>query len=89
MLIDFTKLDLNKKKFFEILGKKKIYLQVHYIPVYKQGFLKKFKFKDINFPVSEKFYSQEVSLPIYYSLKKKEQLFVINSIKQILKKYAK
>lgn len=89
LLIDFTKLDLNKKKFFEILGKKKIYLQVHYIPVYKQGFLKKFKFKDINFPVSEKFYSQEVSLPIYYSLKKKEQLFVINSIKQILKKYAK
>tara|TARA_B100000902_G_scaffold399953_1_gene473931 strand:- start:1538 stop:2698 length:1161 start_codon:yes stop_codon:yes gene_type:complete len=89
LLIDFKKLKLNKKKFFEILQKKGINLQVHYIPVYKQGFLKKFKFKQSNFPVSEKFYSQEVSLPIYYSLKKKEQLLVIKSISQIIKKYVK
>lgn len=89
LLIDFTKLSINKKKFFEILRKKNINLQVHYIPVYKQGFLKKFKFKHRNFPISEKFYSQEVSLPIYYSLKKKEQLTVVRKITQVLNKYAK
>ncbi|MDA9710418.1 DegT/DnrJ/EryC1/StrS family aminotransferase [Candidatus Pelagibacter sp.] len=89
LLIDFKNLKINKKSFFEILSKKKINLQVHYIPVYKQSFLKKFRFEDKNFPVSEKFYSQEVSLPIYYSLKKREQLIVIQNIIQILKKYAK
>ena len=89
LLVNFQNLKIDRKKFFEILMKRKINLQVHYIPVYKQNFLKKFRFNDKDFPVSEKFYSQEVSLPIYYSLKKKEQLVVIRNIIQILKKYAK
>ncbi len=89
LLVNFKNLKIDKKKFFEILMKRKINLQVHYIPVYKQNFLKKFRFKDKNFPVSEKFYSQEVSLPIYCSLKKTEQLIVIQNIIQILEKYAK
>ena len=34
---------------------------------------------------SEKFYDQEVSLPIYYQLTKKIQLRVINLMKKFLK----
>ena len=45
-------------------------LQVHYIPIHLQPFYKnKYNFKKNDFPVSEKFYKQEVSLPIYPLLK--------------------
>ena len=66
------------------MAKKKINLQVHYIPVHTQPFMKKFGFKKGQFPVSEKFFEMEVSLPIYYSLKKKDSIFVIKSLKKII-----
>ena len=50
---------------------KGIKLQVHYIPIYKQKYYKKiFNFKDKNFPVSENFYKNIVSIPIFPSLTK-------------------
>lgn len=73
LLINFKKIRISKSKFFQYLETKNISLQVHYIPTYHFSyFKKKFKFKKKNFPNSEKFYDQEVSLPIYYSLKKSQ-----------------
>ena len=84
--INFTKFNLTKKEFFLKLLKKRIKLQVHYIPVYKHPFYKKnYKNKEKNFPKTEIFYNQVVSLPVYYSLQIKDQLKVIKNIKQILK----
>ncbi len=84
--INFKKFGILKEKFFNQLRKKNINLQVHYMPIYNQPFYKKkFNFDKKNFLVAENFYEQEVSLPIYYSLKKSEQLKVIISIKKILK----
>ena len=84
LLIDFQKAKISKKIFFEKMINKKINLQVHYIPVHTQPFMKKFGFKKGQFPVSEKFFEMEVSLPIYYSLKKKDSIFVIKSLKKII-----
>jgi len=84
--INFKKFGILKEKFFNKLRKKNINLQVHYMPIYNQPFYKKkFNFNKKNFLVAENFYEQEASLPIYYSLKKSEQLKVIISIKKILK----
>ena len=84
--INFKKFGILKEKFFNQLRKKNINLQVHYMPIYNQPFYKKkFNFNKKNFLVAENFYEQEASLPIYYSLKKSEQLKVIISIKKILK----
>ena len=61
-------------------------LQVHYIPIYHQPYYKKkYKFHPKHFPISENFYLQEVSLPIFYSFKKKDQIKLINIIKKFLK----
>jgi len=85
--INFKKLNINKEVFFRYLKKKKIKLQVHYIPIYRQPYYKKkFKFNKSNFPIAEKFYEQEVSLPIYFSLKEKEIKYIINSIINFFKK---
>ncbi len=85
VLIDFKKTKINKKKFFEKMIKVGINLQVHYIPVYRQKFLKNFKFNKKFFPVTEEYYKREVSLPIYFSLKKDKIDYVINQVKRVLK----
>ena len=58
-----------------------INLQVHYIPVHLQPFYQKnFGFKPGDFSISENFYKQEVSLPIYPDLSKDDQKKVISSL---------
>ena len=84
--INFKKIGISKKYFFNQMKKKNILLQVHYIPIYHQPFYKKkFSFKKKDFINAEEFYNQEVSLPIYYSLSERDQRKVISNIKNILK----
>jgi len=76
-----------KKKLFKKLNKSKIKLQVHYIPIHLQPYYKKkYGFKKGDFPVAESFYKKEVSLPIYYSLEKKNVYKVIKAIKSFFEK---
>lgn len=82
--INFRKLKIDKNIFFKKLLKMGIKLQVHYVPIYRHSYYKKrFNLKPINFPNTEEFYNQVVSLPIYYNLSKKTQLYVINCLKKI------
>lgn len=84
--IDFEKNKINKKDFFKKMLKNKIKLQVHYIPVHLQPFYKKkFGFKIGDFKNAEKFFSNEISLPIYYSLKKNEVKYISEKIIECLK----
>ena len=85
--LNFLKLNINKNTFFKKLLKMGVKLQVHYIPIYRHSYYrKKFNLKIKNFPNTEKFYNQVVSLPIYYNLRKKTQLYVINCLKKIFLK---
>ena len=82
--INFEKLRISKKELINKMRKKNINLQVHYIPIHLQPFYKrKFGFKKGDFPVAEKFYENEVSLPIFFSLKQKQVYKVIKSIKSL------
>jgi len=83
--IDFDRAILDKNKFFEKMTAHNISLQVHYIPVYLQPYYRKnFDYKKGNFRVAEKFYKQEISLPIYPDLLADEQKFVIDTILNFL-----
>lgn len=85
--INFKKLKIDKKKFFLNLQKKNINLQVHYIPLYNQPFIKKhFFYNKKNLINSQNFYESEVSLPIFYNLTLKDQNYVVNTILNELKK---
>ena len=65
--------------------KKGIKLQVHYMPVHLQPYYKNnFNFKIGNFPVAEKFYNREFSIPIYPGLKYREINYIISEIKKNL-----
>lgn len=83
--IDFKLLKKNKKKFFDFFYKNKINLQVHYVPIYKFSCFKRFYFYNSKeFDISEKFYNKEVSLPIFYGLKKDKVFKIIKLIKKAL-----
>ena len=67
--INFRKLKIDRSYLFEKMKKLNVNLQVHYIPVHLQPvFRKNYYFKKGQFPQAEKFYEEEVSLPIHYSL---------------------
>jgi UDP-4-amino-4,6-dideoxy-L-N-acetyl-beta-L-altrosamine transaminase len=85
LLVNFKELKISKKVFFKKMQKKNIFLQVHYIPVHTQPFLKKYGFRKGQYPISESFYDQEVSLPIHYSLDKKKLEYILFNIKKYLK----
>ena len=74
-------------KMFTYLRKKKIYAQIHYIPIYRQPYFKKnFNFNIKNFPNSEDYYSQAISIPIFFQLTHKKQFQVIKLINSFFKK---
>ena len=76
-----------KKKLFEEFYKKNINLQVHYIPIHLQPYYKKrYGFREGDYPIAEKFYLREVSLPIFFSLKNKNIYNIINNLKKFCKK---
>ena len=86
LLINFEKINLTKNILFEKMLNYNIKLQVHYIPIHLQPYYKKYYgFKKGDFPIAEKFYNREVSLPIYFSLKDKEIKTVIKYLKKFCK----
>jgi len=85
ILIDFKKIGLTKNKFMKYLFNMGIGSQVLYIPVFLHPYYKrKYNYKPNKFPVSMKYYEQAISIPMFYSLIKKEQIFVVKKIKELL-----
>ena len=83
--IDFDKLILTKLELFKKMKESSINLQVHYIPVHLQPFYKSnYGFNSGDFPVSESFYRNEVSIPIYPDLSENDQNIVIDSLKKTI-----
>ena len=80
--INFSKIKKNKDNLFKFLNKKKIYPQYHYIPIPKFSIYKK---KSEIFKNSENYYNNSISIPIYYNLKKNEQIYIIKNLLRFIK----
>ena len=83
--INFNEAPLSKIMFFKKMKEYGVNLQVHYIPIHLQPFYKKnYKFQVGDFPISENFYYNEVSLPIYPDLSHSHVSKVIKKIMEII-----
>ena len=78
--LNFFKL---RNKIFNYLRKKKILVNIHYIPVYFHPFYKNLGFKKGYCPTAEKYYKSAISIPIYPALSVSDQDKVIKCIKNI------
>lgn len=73
-----------RKELYDHLRTKNIFCQVHYIPVHTMPYYKQFGWKNGDFPIAEKYYSQCLSLPMYPTLTPEQQDFVIQSVCDLL-----
>jgi dTDP-4-amino-4,6-dideoxygalactose transaminase len=79
-------LDLKKDKLLNFLLKNNIISQYHYIPIYNfkvySGKINKALYQG-----AEKFYRNSFSLPIFYGLKKKQIIKILDTLKTFVKVY--
>ena len=75
---------LNKLNLFTTLREAGILVNLHYIPVYQQPFYEEIGYNNEDYPESEKYYEEALSLPIHTLLKDEEQNFVIESVLNFL-----
>ena len=77
---------INQRKLFDYLRGNNIGVNLHYIPIYRHPYFRELGFKKGYCEEAEKHFKEVISLPMYSGLRKKEQKFVIDSIKAIYKK---
>lgn len=69
------------KELVERLRSNGIMVNLHYIPIYHHPFYKVKGYNPKDFPESELYYSQAISLPIYFGLKDEEIEYVVEKLK--------
>jgi dTDP-4-amino-4,6-dideoxygalactose transaminase len=72
-----------RREVFDKLRTQGIGVQVNYIPAYRHPAFRSYKIERKQFPVSEDFYSREISLPLFADLTDAEVHFIIGSIRDI------
>ncbi len=81
--IDKVKTSLTRSKVFELLRKKNIGVNVHYIPVHTQPYYLEMGYMYGDFQNSETFYENAITLPLYSKMSFEEQDQVVNSLVSI------
>ena len=71
-------------KVFQELRNRNIGVNLHYIPVHTQPYYQRMGFAVGDFPNSELFYQEAITLPLYPSLSPQEQNYITNSLQEIL-----
>ena len=67
----------SRQNIFSELRKNDIGVNVHYIPIHTQPYYQKFGYQKGDFPNAEKFYSRNLSLPLYFDMTYEQQDFVL------------
>ena len=81
--IDFAKIKKSRSQIIQSLRKKNIFTQVHYIPIYKHPYYRRTT-KNKKLKNAEFYYKKCLSIPIYYSLSKNDQEYVIKTLKNLI-----
>jgi len=78
---DLKSCKYNYKQLFKKFREKKIFVNLHYMPLHLNPYFKKLGFKKKQYPVAESYAQNSLSIPIYYGLKKKEIYRIVQLIK--------
>ena len=82
--LKLNEISLSHKEVFEKLRKKSIGVNLHYIPVHTQPYYTNMGFKLNDFPLSEKYYSEAISIPLFHTMSKAQQKEVVTVLTQVL-----
>ena len=77
----------HRKELHKFLRENGIFTQIHYIPAHLMPYYRQIGWKLGALPNAEDYYSYCISLPMYPTLLKDEQIFVLDNINHFISKY--
>jgi UDP-4-amino-4,6-dideoxy-N-acetyl-beta-L-altrosamine transaminase len=72
------------REVFEALRQQGIGVNLHYIPIYRQPYYQRMGFDAADFPESESYYAEAISLPIFYAMSDSQQDTVVAALHRAL-----
>ncbi|NHI01619.1 UDP-4-amino-4,6-dideoxy-N-acetyl-beta-L-altrosamine transaminase [Oceanimonas sp. MB9] len=82
--LQLDQITMTHREVFEALRDKGIGVNVHYIPVHTQPYYQQMGFKDGDFPQSEEYYREAISLPLFQTLTHQQQDQVVATLEEVL-----
>jgi len=83
--IQTDKIKTTRKEIFEALRKNDIGVNVHYIPVHTQPYYEDMGFKKGDFPNTENYYENAISLPLFHAMTFEQQDQVVAALEKVLR----
>jgi len=82
--IDFENIGLSRHQFMQKLAEQGVGSQVHYIPVVSQPYYQDIGYGIEQYPSTNQYYQNTLSIPLYYGLSDADQKLVVSSIRELL-----
>jgi UDP-4-amino-4,6-dideoxy-N-acetyl-beta-L-altrosamine transaminase len=82
--LELDSINGSHREIFEGLRGKGIAVNLHYVPVHTQPYYRELGFKCGDFPEAERYYSEAISLPMYYGLRDSEQDYIVAALRDLL-----
>lgn len=82
--LELDKINKTHGQVFEELRMRGIGVNLHYIPVHTQPYFERMGFKVGDFPNSERYYAEAISLPMYQALSDEQQDQVVRALEGVL-----
>jgi len=82
--LNLDQVKIDKQTIFTEIRKLGINLNLHYIPVHTQPYYQQLGFKKGDFPVSEEYYKEVLTLPLYFDLTNEQQDCIVDSLREVL-----
>lgn len=81
--LDLDRCKHSHRETFELLRKKGIGVNLHYMPIYRQPYYRQFGFSKDDFPNAEQYYKEAISLPMFPTLTAADQQAVIDTLAEV------
>ncbi|ANS84160.1 UDP-4-amino-4,6-dideoxy-N-acetyl-beta-L-altrosamine transaminase [Vibrio scophthalmi] len=82
--LKLDEVSLSHKAVFDSLREQGIGVNLHYIPVHTQPYYQKMGFMPGDFPESERYYQEAISLPMFHAMTEEQQDVVVGVLSNIL-----
>lgn len=83
--LSLDQISLTHKQVFDALRERGIGVNLHYIPVHTQPYYQNMGFKQGDFPESERYYQEAISLPMFHAMTLAQQDEVVSVLSEVLK----
>ncbi len=82
--LDLSATSMPHAEAFRALREKGVNVNLHYIPIYRHPYYRERGYAFADYPESEAYYREAITLPMFFDLQEDQQDFVIRSLSEVL-----